>query len=136
MKPSPRYLIAIEPVRLASPRAGTSAEKQTFDFFIKPDRVYHELKFAANEGCHYSQEDDPRLLKRWLLESERRILSGQLDYIYRDGEMDLFLFKNPFGNFYDLERLKGAERAADLIMPGELYANFTVMTPYGKLFLA
>ncbi len=135
MKPSPRYLIAIEPVRLASPRAGTSTEKQTFDFFIKPDRVYHDVRFHPNRGHQFSPDADPRLRKIWLFESDKRRFASELQALFKEDRLDHFLLKSPLGNFYDLEHRMGHRVETGAVETGTLFCSERVWGGLGRIFI-
>lgn len=131
-----RFSPVIEPIRRSRPSQRNGSHKLRFNFIVREDRIHHEVRFIGTKGVRFNENDDPRLLKRWLFVSERRILTGQLDHVYKEGEMDTFLFKNPFGLFFDLERLKGETVPFDQLKPDELYANLIVMEPYGRLLMA
>lgn len=134
--PEKRFHVVVEMIRRTRPTARYGELKQKFNFAIKPNYHYHELRFVANRNYHVNGNDDPRLLVTWLLESDQRLLSGQLDFLYGKSSLDDFLLKNPFGNMYRLERLLGESSHFESLGSGTLYANHNVTNPIGRLLIS
>lgn len=131
-----RYSILVELVKITTPRLGISAEKQTFCFPIKRDRVYHDVRFVLRKGCKPLYTDDPRLRKIWLFESTQRRFASELQGLFQEDQLDPFLFKSPLGNFYDLEHRVAERIAMDQLSHGTLFCTTRVSGDFGRIFIA
>lgn len=134
-QPHHRYLVMVEPVRIVNPRVGASTEKQLFDFMVKEDRVYHDVRFQLRKGYRFLPDDDPRLRRLWLFESDCRRFASELQAVFKEDQLDQFLFKSALGNFYDLEHRVGQRVEMDMIPKGTLFSTERVLGGLGRVFI-
>lgn len=131
-----RYMIVVEPIKITTPRLGVNAEKQTFRFPVKLDRVYHDVRFVLRKGFKPLPSDDPRLRKTWLFESTQRRFASELQGLFQEDQLDPFLFKSTLGNFYDLDHRVGERIPMDQLSRGMLFCTERVNGGFGRIFIA